>query len=295
MIIKKGFVCISMIFIDLGLLVMIGCQHLSEKNLHSAPSDGMNKPSERTEHCLVYVGNSTMMMFGGYNWKTTLNDTWELDIFTKTWKEIMIQGTNPPARSRFAMAYAGNSKVIVFGGDHDGKEDYLNDTWEYDTISHTWKEYNKKGMRPSPRKHCVMIRVSDEKLILFGGMESRGKQLDDTWEYNPTTHEWRIIPVFGPSARVSHSMAYIGNHKVFLFGGSVFLEKVEDELDDTWIYDVTASTWTEYVPYFNDIYFVKMTYMCNSLLYKYLKHSLFFHIAKTICFRFQVDNSHFSI
>jgi N-acetylneuraminic acid mutarotase len=144
------------------------------------------------------------------------------------------------------MAYAGNSKVIIFGGDRDRKEHFLNDTWEYDTISHTWTEFNKKGVKPSPRKHCVMVKVSNDKLVLFGGMTSNGKQLDDTWEYNLITHEWRLIPVFGPSARVSHAMAYIGDNKVLLFGGSVFSEKAEDELDDTWIYDVTANTWTEY-------------------------------------------------
>jgi N-acetylneuraminic acid mutarotase len=78
-------------------------------------------------------------------------------------------------------------------------------------------------------------------------MESGGKQLDDTWEYNPITHEWTYIPVTGPSARVGHSMAYIGDDKVLLFGGSVFREKGEDELHDTWIYNATESTWTEYI------------------------------------------------
>jgi len=58
---------------------------------------------------------------------------------------------------------------------------------------------------------------------------------DDWTQKNPSTK---------PSARNIHTMAYIGNGKVLLYGGLTESGKN----GETWIYDLSENTWTQMNP-----------------------------------------------
>ncbi|OGU58324.1 MAG: hypothetical protein A2X64_09910 [Ignavibacteria bacterium GWF2_33_9] len=58
------------------------------------------------------------------------------------------------------------------------------------------------------------------------------------------TGKWtQLFPQNSPEGRDSHGMAYLGDDKILLFGGT---DKY-NLLSDTWIYDLSENTWTEVI------------------------------------------------
>lgn len=94
---------------------------------------------------------------------------------------------------------------------------------------------------------------SDQAIVMFGG-----RVYNDTWAMDVRTQTWIKMNSSGdlsapPKRREIHnSMAYDRVHDVFvLFGGSCTDNPRctrDDELADTWIYDLKNNTWTEMTP-----------------------------------------------
>ena len=197
---------------------------------------------------MAYAGGTKAILFGGYYNGKYLNDTWEYDDFTNTWKQYNTSGVMPSGRSGHAMAFAGGNKLILFGGN------LLIDTWEYDDstagpTAHTWTKVNNTlGTNPGFRTGYAMAYAGNisgiNYIILFGGYYN-GKYLNDTWEYNESVGTWKLINPTGgvmPPARSGHAMAFAGGNKLILFGGNLLI--------DTWEFDdstsgPTAQTWTQ--------------------------------------------------
>ncbi|HLB01867.1 MAG TPA: kelch repeat-containing protein, partial [Nitrospiria bacterium] len=101
---------------------------------------------------------------------------------------------------------------------------------------------------PSPSArimHAMVYDRLDHQVILFGGLDANGA-LDDTWIYNPSTHQWtELFPISSPPARAGHAMVYDESRsRVILFGGKGLL----GFLNDTWAYDPGTNTWTPLSP-----------------------------------------------
>ena len=152
----------------------------------------------------------------------------------------------PPSREEFDMAYAGGSRVIVFGGNGHGGRGQLRDTWEYDAATRTWTEHNTTGTRPRARCWQAMAYVGGSRLVLFGGMGG-GQFLSDTWEYDAEAHAWTRIDTgaMRPNARAGHAMAWLGGAQAFFFGGWTHKEGY---IPNTWVYDARARKWAELFP-----------------------------------------------
>ncbi len=205
------------------------------------------KPVERTSTAMVYIGNNKIVMFGGnhYNEVPQLSDTWEYDINTHTWEEIEVtNGIKPEGRTYHCMAYAGGGKAILFGGQnwHDFKDYYLNDTWEYDSNTHTWTEIEVTGgIKPPERADFSMAYVGNGKIVLFGGQKFlEGKK--DTWEYDIATQTWTEIEEDRLPYCAFQSMAYLGGDKVVMFGGDT---SEEANSNKAYIYNSTTHSWSK--------------------------------------------------
>jgi len=81
-----------------------------------------------------------------------------------------------------------------------------------------------------------MARLGD-RVVMFGGEDSGGEYLSDTWEWDGS---WHQRDVTGPQARGDHAMATLGN-VVVLVGGYCGCG-MTGALSDTWEWD--GSTWT---------------------------------------------------
>lgn len=94
---------------------------------------------------------------------------------------------------------------------------------------------------------------ADQAIVMFGG-----RVYNDTWAMDVRTQTWVKMNSSGdlsapPKRREIHnSMAYDRAHDVFvLFGGSCTDNPRctrDDELADTWIYNLKTNTWTEMTP-----------------------------------------------
>ncbi len=82
----------------------------------------------------------------------------------------------------------------------------------------------------------------NNRIIVFGGQESGGDYLQDTWEFSLDTLTWNQIATTGPSARRSAKMVYDSkNQQMILFGG---FKVPYVYFGDTWFFDLTMDTWS---------------------------------------------------
>ena len=95
---------------------------------------GLDFPMGRYNHSLSYAGGDKITLFGGNDGSLNLlNDTWEYNITNNTWTKINITGiagiNYPDERNQLALAYGGNSNVILFGGNLGTS--FSSETWVY--------------------------------------------------------------------------------------------------------------------------------------------------------------------
>jgi hypothetical protein len=108
-----------------------------------SPTDS---PPARSYLAMTYDPVSgKIIMFGGYDGNTYLNDTWKFD--GATWTQVTTN-TPPPARSAAQMAYDSVARKVVLYGGFDGAN-YLGDTWLWDGATSQWTQ-------ATPTPHCIM-------------------------------------------------------------------------------------------------------------------------------------------
>ncbi|GAA4261925.1 hypothetical protein GCM10022255_096600 [Dactylosporangium darangshiense] len=181
------------------------------------------------------------VVFGGWTGNSEFADTWVYDPAANRWSEVHSAG-GPHARWGSSMVYdAATGTMILFGGlfgSYDGSS-RLNDTWEYDPTTGTWK--NLSPVRsPSTRGYASMVYDSaTDKVILFGGFAGSDGLLGDTWEYDHTANTWnRLIPGPADPPRRDFSAAVYDPRAdtTILFGGLTGNAGNVDGtlLNDTW-------------------------------------------------------------
>ena len=187
-----------------------------------------------------------MLVFGGSNLKSVLNDTWAYDPAANAWRDLSPSGTPPPARSGQSMVCdSGTGQVIMFGGSDDNG--FFNDTWAYDPSKNTWTNLSPSGPLPPPRSAQSMVYDSTSgHVIMFGGTNDQG-DLNDIWAYDPAANAWRDLSPSGtvPPACSSCLMNYNPTSgQLIMFGGWAG----DQVLYDTWSYDPRRNTWTNLKP-----------------------------------------------
>jgi N-acetylneuraminic acid mutarotase len=126
-------------------------------------------------------------LFGGYDGRSRLGDTWVYDPASRTWTDARPSGPVPPARAYAAMAYdRAIDRVILFGG-FAGPQGLLGDTWAYDPATNRWSMLATGQGGPSVRDFSSMAYdEAANAIVLFGGQTGssgnvQATDLDDTW------------------------------------------------------------------------------------------------------------------
>ncbi|MFH2005946.1 MAG: kelch repeat-containing protein [bacterium] len=203
-------------------------------------------PGLRDAQDMVYVGGDTVILFGGKDdWGTALGDTWEYDVAANTWTQLT-PANAPAIRFKHRLVYIGGDLVILYGGRDDWGTAY-SDTWEYDVAANTWTQLTTTGTPPMRHGHGMAFG-GNNNVILHGGVDlGTYSVLTDTWEYSVATSTWtQIAPAATPGPRMAHSMVYLDSGLVLLFSGKD--DYASDPIAGTWVYSVSAQTWTNMSP-----------------------------------------------
>ena len=196
----------------------------------------VSNPGPRQYFAMAYAGEDRALLFGGYApGRGAIGETWLYDLSEDSWTQIIPQGDSPRGGEYPAMAWAGDDKVVLFGG---GGTDQ---TWVFDVSEAAWT-------RKSPSSHPYagyghsMAWAGGDKVVAFGAVYS-WPGYESTWVYDLSDDQWQeIVPVPDPDPRYGTTMAWAGEDRVLLFGGSLQSGSFNGE---TWIYDSSDQTWTQ--------------------------------------------------
>jgi N-acetylneuraminic acid mutarotase len=98
-------------------------------------------PSARADHAMAYdVANDRIILFGGYDGSSCLDDTWAYDPSTNAWTELEPAGDRPRAREGHSLVYDPTSGDLILFGGRSWDWGELNDTWVYDSATNSWSE-----------------------------------------------------------------------------------------------------------------------------------------------------------
>ena len=186
------------------------------------------------------------------------------------WQKVAAKNL-PDVRYLQAAAFDDIRRVVVmFGGIARHTDRYGNttlaangETWEWSPATGKWTDRTSSGMpsdagsapAPDPRSGAGMVFDSARnKIVLFGGRAGSGYDLEDTWEWDPTTGAWTDVTAAGshPLARCQHGMVFEkATGKILLFGGgrsdtsSSDATVIAASLGDTWEYDPATYIWKQ--------------------------------------------------
>ena len=195
----------------------------------------LSVPGLRVDHAMAYdSARGRVVLFGGTDGPTYLDETWEWD--GSTWiKKSPVD--HPGARRYPAMAYdSDRGKTVLFGGTVDGTHG-LGDTWEWDGVN--WIERHPAHV-PLPRQGAGMAYDSTRHLaVLLGGYSETAGFPSDMWEWDGV--DWSQRTIQGPYVTSLPSLAYDSvRRRLVLFS--------PNGDGSTYEWDGTAGAWTNRSP-----------------------------------------------
>ena len=172
-----------------------------------------------------------LVLFGGLDGRTILNDTWTWNGTTWTQQH---PATKPTARYAASIAYdPAMGNAVLFGG-YSGGQTGLSDTWTWNGT--TWSLQNPAIIPPARYGASMAYDPLQSEIVLFGGYDNGASDLSDMWTWDGTKWVPRS-PTTKPPARRFAAMDYdAATANLVLFGGDPGDSGTPGSLDDTWIW-----------------------------------------------------------
>jgi galactose oxidase-like protein/Kelch motif protein len=193
-----------------------------------------------------------LLVFGGENSTSLLNDVWSLSLATTpTWTHISTSGSPPSPRwSAGAADDPAGNRLVVFGG-NDGTG-FRNDLWALSfngQLTGTWTQLAPGNPIPSARARFGFARdARRNRMVIFAGHEA-GNYLNDTWALPLTSSgPWTSTEgsTFKPLARDFPTLVYAPSSDRFIaFSGEPI---VIGPQNDTWALPSGSQYWSQLAP-----------------------------------------------
>lgn len=210
------------------------------------PIATMVAPPARDAHEMAYVGNDTVLLFGGNDEQgggsPGLADAWLFDLVTEQWSPLMAPGPGP--RFQHMMVSLG-TEALLFGGRSNFTE--LGDTWLFDGATGTWSNLAPGGMLPLPRLSAAMAYDGNDTVVLYGGFSGNDTQ-PDALEYTVSTNTWALGSGGGAAGdRAVLEGDFLEAGRMFVFSGKLGF-CCDDPDPGTFAYDPVTNSWTDLMP-----------------------------------------------
>jgi len=195
-------------------------------------------PGPRSGAASIVYGTK-LYIFGGYGGESRLGDFYQYCFLSRCWSVVMTTGEICPGPRENNGFVSFGSCLYLFGG-YDGVR-WLNDTWEFNTVTGKWRLLFVKGETPRSRFGCASV-TSNNKMLIFGGYDGT-TWLNDLFELDYTTETWKLITdVEGdiPSKRSCPSWVQ-RDDSIFLFGGFDGVNRKNDLFE----YKILEKRWVE--------------------------------------------------
>ena len=135
------------------------------------------------------------------------------------WSVLIPPGRSPPPRNRHFTAYSKELQTIFIGYGQRHKDTMLNDVWAFDVNEKKWAKLKLTGDPISPRAGAAATMMGNY-IVVFGGIDERGRYLADLHTIDVTTGEVIITEARGhqPPPRRGAVMG-IWQRRLYIWGG----------------------------------------------------------------------------
>ena len=145
--------------------------------------------------------------------------------------------------SRLCMEWTRGTSLLFGGFDSTSATmASLGDTWTYNAATNGWTQLQPATSPLARDSHMMAYDQSRNVTVLFGGWDTNGNELNDTWEWNGTN--WNLITPSGSGPVARHDGAMVfdsARGTCILWGGSDFT--LGFDYADTWEWNGTS--WTQ--------------------------------------------------
>lgn len=150
-----------------------------------------------------------------------------------------------PGTSEIGFSFVINGKAYVGASGEDNTSARNKSFYEYDPSTNTWTQ--KKTFPGQGRVNAIGFSIGSKGYMGTGyiGITSNN-DLNDFWQYDPSTDNWTQLNNFPGSAR-SGAVAFAIGSKGYLVAG--YSNLLNTSLKDTWQYDPSNDMWTKLVDF----------------------------------------------
>ena len=210
---------------------------------HGVQTSGEEVPSPRNGHCAVYVGESRILVMGGWLGDRVCTDVFCLDTRTWVWEKWPVSLV-----CNLSVAIFSNGVVYVFRGG-DGQQ-YYNDVFAIDVEARCITEVCVSGTPPSPRANASGVLVRDDVFSMCG-WDGRQK-MNDVHRFHLPTHTWHRVPTNAPiitaGATASHYSMSLGVKDYIVLCGESGDAEDETQWGKIHMLDVGTLGWRSFRP-----------------------------------------------
>ena len=196
-------------------------------------------PSPRDMHSAWEYGGK-LWIFGGNSYKLDgyLNDSGYVSYYNennqllcfnplrKEWTNPMCSGNIPLPRPQHATATI-RDKAWLYVGQSLASIRAFDDLYQLDMDSLTWTEIrtSEKALSPGGCAFCTLTAVTEDYLVMHGGLFNTTPPVSDTWIFDVTSASWRIYANRGKykyEEKWFHSSALgINSNNIIIIGGEL--------------------------------------------------------------------------
>ncbi len=201
------------------------------------PLNGDTGWPERYLQSSAVMPDGSIIMTGGMNSGTFMDDVWRSTDTGETWTEVT-DHAGWPGRAGHSSAALPDGSIVIMGGT-DGSNNYRSDVWRSADNGLTWTEVTDHAGWPGRAVHSSVV-LPDGSLVVMGGNNGYAGRLSDVWRSTDNGATWTQQTGSAEwTGRWSQSSVAMPDGSIILTGGWN-----NNYLGDVWRSADAGRTWT---------------------------------------------------